>query len=116
MFNNIGVKIKNLAYGFFVLGIVGSVCGAVVLFCNGRDMVIAGIAVLVGGVILSLLWSFCLYGFGQLIENTDILVVQGEERPSWDGGYFVPEKGCEVSSEKSVDTVFEENGTPKSRG
>lgn len=43
-------------------------------------MIIVGIMVLIGGALLSYLGSFCLYGFGQLIENTDILVAQNEKK------------------------------------
>lgn len=80
MFDNICGKIKTMAQVICVLGIIGSVIGGIVLI--SVDMVIVGIIVLIGGSLLSWLGSFGLYGFGQLIENTDILVSQGENKHS----------------------------------
>ena len=80
MFDNLVGKIKTFAQVICVLGIIGSVISGIVLFIN--EFIINGIAVILGGAFLSWIGSLCLYGFGQLIENTDILVSQGENKQS----------------------------------
>ena len=77
VFNNIGGKIKTLAQSICAVGIIGSVIGGTVFICN--EIVITGIVVLVCGSLLSWVGSLGLYGFGHLIENTDILVARGEK-------------------------------------
>lgn len=71
MFKNIGKKIKILAQvitwinilAFFVLGMA---------LMDLSEL--AGFLVMIIGVIVSWLSSFLLYGFGQLIDNSDKLV------------------------------------------
>lgn len=70
MFENIGGKIKTLAMAICVLGVVASLILAVV-FCFQAD-VLLGVVVLIGGCLASWVGSFCLYGFGELIEETSI--------------------------------------------
>ena len=70
MFENIGGKIKTLAKVFCALGIVVSVISGVLLF--SYDFFI-GLITLVLGSVGAWISSFCLYGFGELIEKvTDI--------------------------------------------
>ena len=70
MFNNIGGKIKGLAQFIAWVGIILS-------FISGIDVIssysnfVGGLLVIVIGSILSWIGSFVLYGFGQLIENSD---------------------------------------------
>lgn len=68
MFDNIGGKIKVTAQIVCWVGIIISVILGLISFENG------GIIVIILGSLLSWVGSFALYGFGQLIENTDILV------------------------------------------
>ena len=74
MFQNVGQKIKTVAQVFTWLGIVASVFGGIVLIVDGGWELQLGLLVMVGGALLSWLGSLTLYGFGQLIENTEILV------------------------------------------
>ncbi len=74
MFQNVGQKIKTLAQVLTWLGIVASVFGGIVLIVDGGWELQSGLLVMVGGALLSWLGSLTLYGFGQLIENTEILV------------------------------------------
>ena len=69
-----GQKIKTLAQVLTWLGIVASVFGGIVLIVDGGWELQSGLLVMVGGALLSWLGSLTLYGFGQLIENTEILV------------------------------------------
>lgn len=78
MFSNIGGKIKKLAQVTCWLGIAVSVIIGIVLFClNGSHMptLVLGFVVLFGGSLFSWIGSFLAYGLGQLIENTDKLVL-----------------------------------------
>lgn len=70
MFDEIGRKIKILAKSFTVIGIIIFVIYGIIIFTNNR---LLGLAIMVGGSFLSWISSFVLYGFGHLIENTEIL-------------------------------------------
>ena len=65
MYNNIGNKIKALAIFSAIIGIIGSIVAAIVLFCS--KLILNGVLVLVGGVVLSWVATFALYGFGELL-------------------------------------------------
>ncbi len=93
MFNNIGRKIKTLAKVLCWLGIIASVISGIVMVftgvavnstsvvrgygatadeLSGTAAVIGGIVMMVVGSLVSWIGSFCMYGFGQLVENSDI--------------------------------------------
>ena len=74
MFDNIGGKIKNLAECMCWLGIIGSVIAAFVLWSNNSyysPTIGLGIAVLVGGCLVSWIGSFAAYALGELTENSE---------------------------------------------
>jgi hypothetical protein len=68
MFDNIGSKIKTVATTLTALGIALSVLAGIVILCEGDA---SGLFIMIFGSLFSWLGSFLLYGFGQLIENTD---------------------------------------------
>ena len=71
MFSNIGGKIKALAVVISVLGIAASViCGGVMAAKNA----LYGVLIIVFGSLGSWLSCLTLYGFGQLVENSDKIV------------------------------------------
>lgn len=75
MFSNIGGKIKNLAVVITWIGIITSVIFGIMMMATGYgEMVFIGFLVALVGSLLSWIGSFLLYGFGQLIENTDAIV------------------------------------------
>lgn len=87
MFDNIGGKIKGLAKFICWAGIIISIIGGIVIIASssqsygyyyGRhidgSMVATGIVVMVVGSLCSWIGSFVLYGFGELVENSEILV------------------------------------------
>lgn len=80
MFDNIGEKIKGLATAICWIGIIASVLvGFCIIILGGVYFyaglhVFIGLVVLVIGPLLSWVCSFFMYGFGQLIENSDALV------------------------------------------
>lgn len=69
MFDNIGGKIMALAMVLCVIGMVASVIGGIVLI--GTELVMPGLVTIIAGCVGSWLGSFCLYGFGHLIECMD---------------------------------------------
>lgn len=73
MFDNIGGKIKALAKVICWIGIIAScVVGFATLMKNpGTGLLIAGV-----GSLSSWIGSFFMYGFGQLIENSDRLATR----------------------------------------
>ncbi len=78
MFDNIGGKIKTLATVIAIVGIIASVIIGFVLFFYGLSesaglITLSGIAIMVMGSLGSWAGSFFMYGFGEIIENTQDL-------------------------------------------
>lgn len=68
MFNNIGEKIKSLARILSIVAMIGFVATGIVILIIGVWWV--GVLIIAGGVLLSWVSSFVLYGFGELISKT----------------------------------------------
>ena len=75
MFENIGSKIKGLATILCVLGVIGSIVLGIVICSLGDFFIAVGLIFMALGGLLSWILSFFMYGFGQLIENSDMLVM-----------------------------------------
>ena len=75
MFNyeNIGNKIKGLAQMAFVVEAIAAVITGIALMATDEDLILYGLLVLIAGPIIAWVSSWLLYGFGQLIENSDII-------------------------------------------
>ena len=85
MFYNIGGKIKTLAVVVCILGMFASiVIGFLLIMGIGEVFGLekagfgSGILFMIVGSLLSWVSTFVLYGFGQLVENSDILVERTE--------------------------------------
>ena len=79
MFDNIGRKIKSLASVITWFGMIASVI-------TGLQNMPAGILIIILGCLASWTCGLLLYGFGQLIENTDKLTkhfVPEEKKPEY---------------------------------
>ena len=76
MFNNIGNKIKTYAEVISWIGIIASIITGIVIMLTIATFqaIFLGLLICIIGSLLCWISSFVLYGFGQLIENTDILV------------------------------------------
>lgn len=74
MFENIGNKIKALAQIITWMGIISSIVSGILLIVNNNDMIFLGIVIIVVGSLGAWISSFLLYGFGQLVENSDKLL------------------------------------------
>ena len=73
MFDNIGSKIKTLAKVVCWIGIIGSIIAGIAMIATlGEVGVLSGPLTIVLGALLSQVGSFVLYGFGEMVENSDI--------------------------------------------
>lgn len=80
MFDNISNKMKSAATALAILGIIGSIIIGSIIIAEANDSyypsareVLGGLLVMIVGSLSSWVSSFILYGFGQLIENTDVI-------------------------------------------
>ncbi len=80
MYNKIGEKIEILAEAIAWLGILISVFVGMYLMASDEDLVGVGVLIMIIGGLGSWIGSFILYGFGQLIENSEILVSKLSEK------------------------------------
>ena len=76
MFDNIGFKIQMLAFVSTIIGVVFSIIAGIICMSTS---ILYGIIVAVVGSFVSWIGSFAFFGLGQLIENTDRLVVLMEK-------------------------------------
>ena len=89
MWDNIGGKIKGLAKVFAWIGIICSIIGGIVLFVissnmryNGGLYFGLGFVVIIIGSLISWISAWVMYGFGELIENTDIIAYNSQQKVS----------------------------------
>lgn len=73
MYNNIGRKIKMLATIVFIIGCVGSAIAGISLISAYESILSFGGLIIILGPLASWISTCLLYGFGQLIENSDII-------------------------------------------
>lgn len=76
MFDNIGGKMKAFAKILCILGIIGASIGFIVMLIGGIEaeeavVIIMSFVVLGVGILFAWIGSWGLYGFGELIENSD---------------------------------------------
>ena len=71
MFDNIGDKIKLLAKGLTVLGIILSIIYGIVLIASDEDLIFIGFLVIIVGSSLFWIGSVTLYGFGEMINQLE---------------------------------------------
>ena len=71
LFENVGGKLQKLAFFTTIIGMIGSVIAGFPYF---EISPITGIRIILVGCLCSWLGSLAMYGFGQLIENTDKIV------------------------------------------
>ena len=72
-YDNIGGKIKGWAKWIFAIEAIAAVISGFVLMAQNEDMILSGLLVVVFGPIVAWVSSWLLYGYGQLIENSDII-------------------------------------------
>lgn len=74
MFTNIGGKLKGVARAIAWGGIILSVILGLFTMAEDDDLILSGLIFIIVGCLSSWISSLSLYGFGQLVENSDKLV------------------------------------------
>ena len=69
MYDNIGGKIKGLAKAIFIAQGISMAIVGIVLMCIDEDLILYGILSLILGPVLAWIFSWLLYGFGELIDK-----------------------------------------------
>lgn len=80
MYNNIGRKIKALAKVLAWIGIIASIVFGIAVTVEESDVAYLGFLIMPLGALVSWASSFTLYGFGELVENSAILVGKATEQ------------------------------------
>ena len=76
MFDNISKKIKTIAKAVAFLGTVLSIVYGVITIINsgsGDGEIVIAIVTIISGIVISIVSAILIYGFGHLIENSDII-------------------------------------------
>lgn len=73
MYKNIGNKIKCLAKFLFAIETIGFLIGGFTLASLNEDLLAISLILIFCGPLIAWISSWILYGYGQLIENTDII-------------------------------------------
>lgn len=117
MFDNIGGKIKTVATTIAWLGIIGSIIIGIIIIAEANDSyypsateTLSGWLVIIVGSLSSWVSSFTLYGFGQLIENTDIISAKFESIKRTTSEYAA--NASDKTPPSSNDTVSSANLDP----
>lgn len=75
MFNNSGEKLQVLAKVFFVLGVIASVIGGIILFVQSPQLPWLGFVIIVAGTFSSWVSSLVLHAIGEAAENSESCTV-----------------------------------------
>lgn len=70
MYSQIGKKIKMLAVFLCLLEALGTFIGGIVIIAMAKKIWFIGLIIMLSGPILSLITSWLMYGFGELIDKT----------------------------------------------
>lgn len=74
MYDNIGGKIKSWAIWIFIVEAIAAIIGGIALIVNDNGLI--GFLTILCGPIAAWVSSWLLYGFGQLVENSDIIAAE----------------------------------------
>lgn len=105
MFNNIGHKIKSFAEIICCLGIIAALLYGFSVFL---DDVLMGIIIMFLGSISAWVSALCIYGFGQLIENSDILI-EKIEKLDIDNKVHISNIPMSTSVQETPTVTYDEN-------
>lgn len=112
MYSNIGGKIKALAMVVCGIGAFISVVYGIYLIVNystGAEIdyrvLLVGLIIIIIGVLLSWTGSFVLYGFGQLVQNSDRLVKHAEQ-------LLALQKSCKDASDPLAEETASKKDNP----
>lgn len=80
MFHDIGKKLKTIAEIVTVAGSPLFIFAGLAYMAMGEDVAFIGLSIALGGTLCCVIGGFMIYGFGQLIENTDVLAAEAKNR------------------------------------
>ena len=69
MYDNIGGKIKGLAKILCALESISTVIWGLYVMAEDADLALIGFLIIIGGVLVTWVSTFLLYGFGELIDK-----------------------------------------------
>ena len=103
MFNNIGQKIQTVASLIFTLGVIASFIYGGLFYAqnNSSEAQVIAVLIIIGGCIGSWFSVLVLYGFGQLIINTDVIRKKLEDIADYK--YITMIKTMEASQNEAKD-------------
>lgn len=83
MYNNIGKKIKSLAFGAFIVEAIAAVITGIILMTIDDGLIGTGVLVMLGGPISAYVVSLFIYAFGELIDKACDIErnTRGEKKP-----------------------------------
>lgn len=74
LYENIGIKIKNLARWIFIIDAIGAVIAGIIMICSAVDIddifFIAGMFTMICGPFVAWVSSWIIYAFGDLVHKT----------------------------------------------
>ena len=84
MYDNIGGKIKGLAKAACIIEAIAAVITGIALSVSDDALVVGGLIIMIAGPFVAWVFSWLLYGYGELIEKTCEIArnTQGGERKS----------------------------------
>lgn len=71
MYDNIGGKIKGLAFATFIVESISAIITGIALIAEDEDLIPLGLLILFCGPLVAWVSSWLLYGFGQLISKSE---------------------------------------------
>ena len=80
MYENVGANIKVFAKISAVIEAIAAFITGIRLISLDEDLIGAGFLVMIIGPILALIISWFVYGFGQLIENSDVIAAEYQRK------------------------------------
>lgn len=82
MFKNVGSKIQDIAFIIATFGIVTSLIAGLIfiyVFHESALLVLTGLIIILFGSVCSWIAALFMHGFGQLVENSEIIVKQNDQ-------------------------------------
>ncbi len=73
MFRNVGKSIKTIAIVFCIVDMISSIITGIVLMAEDDDYIALGLLIIFLGTFLAWVGALFIYGFGQLVQNSDII-------------------------------------------
>ena len=81
MFDFAGSKIKSIATSWtIIMSVLLTVLALIIAFQGGSSSIIIGIVVEIIGLIFIFISALLMYAYGQMVENTDIIVELLEQK------------------------------------